>query len=99
MRLYLNRDSRKPATLGALLVLAMILSVGSSFRAQQSAQSVTVYKTASCGCCSKWVDHMRQHGFDVKAVDVEDIGQAKATYGVPTELGSGHAALVGGFVG
>jgi hypothetical protein len=57
-----------------------------------------VYKTSTCGCCSKWVDHMRAHGFDVKTEDVQDIGRVKTEHGVPPQLGSCHTSLVGGYV-
>ena len=41
---------------------------------------------------------MRTNGFDVKALDVEDIDTVKRTYGVPPALGSCHTSLVGGYV-
>ncbi len=84
--------------LAAGLAIAAGLTQVSSSGAQESAPSVTVYKSPTCGCCSKWIDHMRQQGFDVKSMDVEDIGRVKATYGVPAESGSCHTALVRGYV-
>jgi hypothetical protein len=85
------------AKLAVALALVLAASVSAQRGAQQQA-SVTVYKTATCGCCSKWVDHLRAQGFDVKALDVDNIASVKATYGVPQELGSCHTALVGGYV-
>jgi hypothetical protein len=41
---------------------------------------------------------MREAGFVVKSVDVDDISAVKATYGVPAEAGSCHTALVAGYV-
>ena len=86
---------------GSRLAAALVLTVtvaGSSSRAQQRPPSATVYKTATCGCCAKWVDHMRAQGFVVKVHDVDDIGSVKAKFGVPRELGSCHTAVVGGYV-
>jgi hypothetical protein len=83
--------------LAAALVVTMTVA-GSPPRAQQTPPSVAVYKTATCGCCTKWVDYMRAQGFDVKAQDVDDIGSVKATFGVPPELSSCHTSLVGGYV-
>lgn len=85
--------------LAAALVVTMTVA-GSAPRAQQKPQkpTVSVYKTATCGCCSKWVDHMRAQGFDVKVQDVGDVGPVKVTHGVPEELSSCHTALVGGYV-
>jgi hypothetical protein len=81
---------------------AIALSAGGAAPgAQQKAAakpSVTVYKSATCGCCSGWVAHMRQNGFDVKAVDVDDIEVPKKTYGVPPAASSCHTSLVGGYV-
>jgi hypothetical protein len=80
------------------LVLAGIAFGGSTFLAQQSRPSAAVYKSATCGCCSKWVDHLRAGGFDARATDVPDIVEVKRAYGVPAALESCHTAVVGGYV-
>jgi hypothetical protein len=59
---------------------------------------VTVYKSASCGCCKKWIEHVEAHGFAVRAFDVEDLREVKATAGVPAALQSCHTAYVGRYV-
>jgi hypothetical protein len=59
---------------------------------------VVVYKSASCGCCSKWVDYIKAAGFPVEVHDVDDIGEIAAASGVPSALGSCHTALVQGYV-
>lgn len=86
----------------AAVAAAIALSAGGAAPgAQQKAAakpSVTVYKSATCGCCSGWVAHMRKNGFDVTAVDVEDIDVPKKKYGVPPEASSCHTSLVGGYV-
>ena len=60
-------------------------------------QRVTVYKTPTCGCCAKWVDHLEANGFRVKVVDLADVTPMKIRYGVPADLGSCHTALVSGY--
>lgn len=60
--------------------------------------AVEVYKSASCGCCAKWIEHLRANGFDVRAHDVNDTTAARASLGVPQVLGSCHSARVGGFL-
>jgi hypothetical protein len=82
-----------------------LVAIALSFAALMHAQTapaprpvLTVYKSPTCGCCSKWVDHMKGNGFDVKTMDVGDIDAVKRTYGVPPALGSCHTALVGGYV-
>ncbi len=60
--------------------------------------TVTVYKSPTCGCCSKWVDHLEDNGFRVKAIDTDEGAMIKARYGVPGDLRSCHTALVDGYV-
>lgn len=59
---------------------------------------VQVYKSPTCGCCSKWIDHLRQHGFTVTATDLPDVSEIKKQHSVPGELSSCHTALVGGYI-
>jgi hypothetical protein len=60
--------------------------------------AVTVYKSPTCGCCSKWIEHLEANGFAVTAIDTSDVQSIKATNGVPAELASCHTALVDGYV-
>jgi len=60
--------------------------------------TVTVYKSPSCGCCSNWVDHMREHGYAVVVNDMEDVQPVKTREGVTDALASCHTATVGGYV-
>lgn len=84
----------------ALFALPLLVLVAvATTRAQQPPPTVVeVYKTSTCGCCSKWVDHLKQNGFTVKATDVADINEVKTRHGVPAEGASCHTALVGGYV-
>ena len=60
--------------------------------------SISVWKTATCGCCGLWVEHMRQNGFETAVVDVPDLEPIKRKLGVPPSLASCHTALVNGFI-
>lgn len=59
---------------------------------------VTVYKSPTCGCCAAWVDHMRDDGFRVEVVEMNDVTPIKESRGVPRDLGSCHTAVVDGYV-
>lgn len=59
---------------------------------------MTVYKTASCGCCSGWITLMSRAGHQPKVVTVEDVTPLNKRYGVPPELSSCHLAMIGGYV-
>ena len=60
--------------------------------------TMTVYKSASCGCCSKWIDHARAAGFSVTAYDTDDLVSVMTNMGVPPPLASCHTAKVGNYV-
>lgn len=78
----------------ALLLISLL--VASAAMAQ--ATVVEVFKSPYCGCCGKWVEHMRQSGFEVKANDVEDVPAVRQKLGMPDRLGSCHTAKIGGYV-
>ena len=85
---------------GVVAVVAGTLAIAPG-RAQQApgAETVVVYKTATCGCCKAWVDHVRAHGFKVQAHDVsrEQLDAIGREAGVTRELGSCHTARVAGY--
>jgi len=60
--------------------------------------TVTVHKSPSCGCCGKWVEHMKANGFPVITRDTENVAAQKARLGVPMAMGSCHTAEVGGYL-
>jgi len=59
---------------------------------------ITVYKSRSCECCAKWVDHLRSNGFAPTVHDEEDMDAIKHEMGVPPSLRSCHTALLGRYV-
>jgi hypothetical protein len=65
--------------------------------AEARGESVTVYKSPTCGCCSDWVKHMRANGFKVEAHDLDDVSPIRRRYRVPGSLASCHTAIVGGY--
>ena len=93
------------ALLGCLVLVAGVL-VASPARsdeapaaaAGQSLPLVKVWKTPTCGCCGKWVDHMKAAGFPVEVTDMEDVSPIKAQNGIPPRLSSCHTAVVAGYV-
>jgi hypothetical protein len=58
--------------------------------------AMTIWKSPWCGCCGKWVEHMRAAGFEVQVNEVEDLSVVKRMAAVPNDLESCHTARVGG---
>jgi hypothetical protein len=61
-------------------------------------ETVTVYKSPTCGCCSKWVDHLRAAGFTVVVHDTDNLDEVMTDFAVPRQLASCHTAKVGTYV-
>ncbi len=87
--------SRRARLGGGLTVAAMALARAGSAAGKPT---ITVYKSPTCGCCAKWVTHLRDHGFPVKAEDLEDLRPIKQRHGVPAALESCHTGVVEGYV-
>lgn len=78
--------------------VAAVLAGAVHALAAPPAPEITVYKSATCGCCSKWVEHLKANGFKVTAHDVQSLDSVKRNYGVPQRLGSCHTAVIDGYV-
>ena len=60
---------------------------------------ITVWKSASCGCCQRWVDYLQDEGFEVTAHNVDDVVSIKQKLGITNPaLYSCHTAKVGGYI-
>ncbi len=90
-----------PAAFAAAALLTGVIGCtsGSDGSEQAAAQEITVYKTATCGCCNAWVEHLRNAGFSVTAHDVgqDQLNNRKQAAGLPYDLASCHTAHVDGY--
>ena len=55
---------------------------------------VVSYRSASCGCCKKWINHLRDNGLEVVDNIVEDVSAIKNQYQIPNNLRSCHSAQI-----
>lgn len=74
------------------------VNVGVSPGVSDSMLEMTVYKSPTCGCCTAWVDHVKQAGFRVTVVDTTSLEPIKARYGILPGHDSCHTAIVGGYI-
>ena len=82
----------------AVLVMAVLGVLGLTAPAlTEELPPMTVWKSPWCGCCGKWVEHVRAAGFDVQVNEVEDLSSVKQMAAVPNDLESCHTARVGGY--
>ena len=83
------------ALLGSL-ILGLTLASGTALA--QATTQVEVFKSPYCGCCDKWAEHLRQHGFKVIARNVDDVTATRKALGMPERYGSCHTAKVGQYL-
>lgn len=85
-------------TVGIFMTGLISLTACTDTEKQVDLKSITVYKSPTCGCCSKWVSHLEANGFKVKAIDQNDMTSVKSEAGVPLQMGSCHTAFIDGYV-
>jgi hypothetical protein len=73
------------------------VSLMTSMPVQAAGPKINVYKTTTCGCCGKWVEHLKANGFTPVVTDVPSTAEYRRKYGVPEQLLSCHTATVGGY--
>ena len=79
-----------------VLVMVFGFAMSSAFSVEPT---ITVWKSASCGCCQRWVDYLQDDGFEVTAHNVDDVVSIKQKLGITnSELYSCHTAKVGGYI-
>jgi hypothetical protein len=79
-----------------LIALGITLIVAST-AAADAPPTVEVWKNPTCGCCTKWIEHLERAGFDVVAHHVADVADARAALGVPQRYAACHTARIAGY--
>ena len=80
-----------------LVTITSLFALARSSPSQASGPLVTVFKDATCGCCGKWVEHLRANAFTVKVQEVNDTSAYQRQYRVPRSMVSCHTAIVNGY--
>ena len=79
------------------LLAAALALASATATAAAALPTLVVHKSAYCGCCKLWVEHMKQAGFKVEIVETEQLDAIKDRAGVPVDQRSCHTAEVGGY--
>ena len=97
---------RLPLT-GAMLSLALSLFLSSPVlaggdhshhggmhkSATSQVNSLTVYKSASCGCCKKWISHLKENGLKVSFENSQQMSIIKDKHGIDKQYRSCHTGI------
>jgi len=79
---------------GAGLALAGGRSLWAAVRSPAVSPTMTIYMSPTCGCCAKWVDHVKAAGFTTEVHEEQDMDVVKQSLGVPADMRSCHTAQV-----
>ena len=55
--------------------------------------ALDVYKSPTCGCCGKWIEHAEQRGFSVSTHHPENLNQLKVDQGIAPRVQSCHTSV------
>ena len=80
-----------------LVAVGIILINSTRTNADSTLPLVTVYKTPTCGCCKKWVQHLQSNGFVVESKDLKSLGSIKEELGIEPKFRSCHTAKIGNY--
>lgn len=81
-----------------ILIVGLIFGFTSPALSFAAKPEIVVYKSPTCGCCTKWEDHLKAAGFNVVSKVTEDMSAVKTKQGVPADLQSCHTGVVSGYV-
>lgn len=79
-------------------VLLSLLAAGCSKTPSSTLPDLTVYKSPTCGCCTKWTEHVNGSGLSSKVELEQNIAAVQKRLGVPEALQSCHVAVAGEYL-
>lgn len=98
--IFLEKKMAKMSTgIGVVLLLAILIFLFQLFSPQPALaeDTITVYKSPTCGCCTKWISHLEENGFKVEARNTNNVNKYKQEAGLQPGLASCHTAFVDGY--
>ena len=55
--------------------------------------ALLVYKTPTCGCCKKWIEHLKEDGLNIDTEDLQNLDDIKSMYDIKPQYRSCHTAV------
>ena len=80
------------------ILLGASLSFGSALVSAETERNIHVYKSPTCGCCTDWVKHLEDNGFEVEISEVDNVTPVKIEAGLTPALASCHTAFINDYV-
>jgi hypothetical protein len=94
MQFFLAKNQLKKEVLSMRIFVLTLSFLATSV----AADSITVYKSPGCGCCTGWVKIMESKGHQVKVEHPHNLQETKNDLGVAGRLNSCHTAVIDGYL-
>jgi len=83
------------ATVAALALLSFMLW---PILKSATGPEIVIYKSPTCGCCTKWASYLEDNGFNVTQINTRNIDTVKQNQRIPSNLSSCHTAIIDGYI-
>lgn len=90
--------NKKSLILGLGVILIGVVALVLIFPKPSSGQSITVYKSPTCGCCGHYISYLKENGFAVKVVEMTNRTELKEKFRIPADMESCHTSVLGDYV-
>jgi len=80
-----------------LLLLTAIFPL-SSFAAELVQTDIKVYRSPTCQCCHKWINHLEDNKFNVIDMLTNNMASVKDAVQLPNKMTSCHTAIIDGYI-
>lgn len=78
--------------------LTLVPSALEAWAAPAEFPLMTIYKSETCLCCEKWVDHVKAAGFKTAVHNLDPMDPLKDQLAIPRHVRSCHTAQIGGYL-
>jgi hypothetical protein len=101
----MQMDTLRRFFIGGLILMVLGLQISCSERGpavggedSSTTLPMEVFRSASCVCCGKWIEHMENSGFEVKARNRVNMNAIKREFNIAPQYQSCHTAVYEGYV-
>jgi len=70
-----------------------ISSLEQGYSSSQNKFSLLVHKTPTCGCCKKWINHLKANSFSTMIKDHQNLQKVKEQHSIKPKYQSCHTAV------
>lgn len=81
-----------------LFLLFSQFLVTHSFSSELEHAEIKVYRSPTCNCCHKWINHLEDNKFNVIDILTPNMANVKKTVELPKPMMSCHTAIIEGYI-